>query len=56
MSRQSRITSLRARHHRLDERIFDEDHRPLPDQRVLMCLKLEKLKLKEEIERLAGQG
>jgi len=52
VSYQSRIESLRSRHNRLDERIFDEGHRPMPDQRVLMCLKLEKLRLKEEIERL----
>jgi len=52
LSYQSRIESLRARHNRLDERIFDEGHRPMPDQRVLMRLKLEKLTVKEEIERL----
>lgn len=50
---EARINSLKTRHARLDDQIFDEDRRPMPDQRVLMRLKLEKLRLKEEIERLS---
>ncbi|MBE7619989.1 YdcH family protein [Gluconacetobacter entanii] len=53
---EARINSLKTRHARLDDRIFDEDRRPMPDQRVLMRLKLEKLRLKEEIERLSVRG
>ncbi|MBO1359391.1 DUF465 domain-containing protein [Acetobacter sacchari] len=52
MSNQSRIESLRRRHSSLDEKITDEVHRPLPDQRILMCLKLQKLRVKEEMDRL----
>ena len=52
MSLQSRIESLRTRHATLDDRIFDEDRRPAPDQGTLNQLKLEKLRVKDELERL----
>lgn len=52
MSLQSRIESLKTRHAGLDTRITDEDHRPRPDSDMLSKLKLEKLKLKEELDRL----
>ena len=52
MSVQSRIDSLQSRHASLEDRISDEDHRPLPDATTLTRLKLEKLRLKEELERI----
>jgi hypothetical protein len=52
MTLQSRIQSLKARHAGLELRISDEDHRPQPDSGTLARLKLEKLRLKEELERL----
>lgn len=52
MSLQSRIESLRTRHTSLHMRIFDEDSRPAPNQGVLNRLKLEKLRVKDEMERL----
>ena len=52
MSLQSRMESLKDRHSNLEAQIFDEDHRPRPDDCTLSRLKLEKLRLKEEIERL----
>ena len=52
MSLQSRIESLKGRHAVLESRITDEDHRPRPDTEALSRLKLEKLRLKEEMERL----
>ena len=52
MSMQSRLESLGRRHSALDAKIHDEGHRPLPDQRVLMRLKLQKLRLKEEMDRI----
>ena len=55
MSLQSRLESLKGRHEALDARIFDEDHRPQPDTLALTRLKSEKLKLKEEMERLRKQ-
>jgi hypothetical protein len=52
MKLQSRIESLKTRHASLEDRISEEDHRPLPDAEVLSRMKLEKLRLKEEMERL----
>ena len=56
MNLQSRIESLKARHAGLETRISEEDHRPLPDSGMLSRLKVEKLRLKEELERLAHAG
>ncbi len=52
MSLQHRIDSLRTRHQTLEARITEEDHRPKPNPDALMRLKGEKLKLKDEMERL----
>jgi hypothetical protein len=55
MSLQSHIDTLKDRHASLETRIADEDHRPRPDAEALSRLKLEKLRLKEEMERLRAQ-
>ncbi|HVZ07437.1 YdcH family protein [Rhodopila sp.] len=47
-----RLAALKERHDMLEGRIFDEDHRPRPDSDALTRLKLEKLRVKEEMERL----
>ena len=52
MSLQSRLDSLKDRHGAVDARILEEDHRPQPDTVELMRLKGEKLRLKDEMERL----
>ena len=52
MSLNTRLDALKERHASLETRIFDEDHRPQPDSEALMRLKIEKLHLKEEMERL----
>jgi hypothetical protein len=52
MSLQSRLASLKDRHASLEMRIADEDHRPRPDDKELSRLKVEKLHLKQEMERL----
>jgi len=52
MNLQSRIETLKDRHATLEHRIADEDHRPQPDSDELARLKVEKLRLKEEMERL----
>ncbi|MBO0711506.1 MAG: YdcH family protein [Alphaproteobacteria bacterium] len=52
MSLQSRLEALKERHAFLEARIADEDQRPRPDSDALMRLKLEKLHLKDEMERL----
>jgi hypothetical protein len=54
MSLQARIESLSNRHASLETKIFDEDHRPRPDDGALARLKVEKLRVKEEMERLRG--
>ncbi len=56
MSLQTRLDSLRERHAALENRITDEDHRPRPDSDALIRLKLEKLRVKEEIERIREHG
>ena len=48
-----RIEALRARHADLDTQIAEEIHRPLPDDIRITELKREKLKLKDEMSRLA---
>lgn len=52
MSLQSRLESLKTRHASLDTKITEEDHRPRPDPDTLSKLKLEKLRLKEEMSRI----
>ncbi len=56
MSLQVHLESLRERHAALEDRISDEDRRPRPDSDVLTRLKIEKLHIKEEIERLQSAG
>ncbi len=52
MSLHEHVDSLRAKHARLEQQIDEEQHRPLPDNTILVKLKREKLRLKEAIERL----
>jgi hypothetical protein len=52
MSLQARIESLKGRHATLEDRINEEDRRPQPDPQQLSRMKLEKLRLKDEMERL----
>jgi hypothetical protein len=56
MSLNTHLDALKERHASLETRILDEDHRPRPDSEALMRLKLEKLRLKDEIERLRTQA
>jgi hypothetical protein len=52
MSSRPRLEALKGRHESLEDRIAEEDHRPRPDADALTRLKLEKLHIKEEMERL----
>jgi hypothetical protein len=52
MGLESHIQELSDKHHKLDEQIQEELHRPHPDDLMLSELKKRKLRLKEEIERL----
>jgi hypothetical protein len=56
MSLDTHLDQLRDRHAALEARIAEEDHRPRPDSAALTKLKLEKLHLKEEMERLRAQA
>jgi hypothetical protein len=56
MTLQSRLESLKIRHAMLESRIMDEDQRPRPDSDALARLKVEKLRLKEEMERLRAEA
>ena len=52
MITQPRLRSLEDKHAMLERQIASEDNRPKPDENQLGRLKREKLRLKEEIERL----
>lgn len=52
MAMHQHMESLRSKHARLEQLIDEELHRPLPDQSTLQRLKKEKLRIKEEIERI----
>ena len=55
MTLQAHLDTLRERHAALEMRIADEDQRPRPDSETLTRLKIEKLRVKEEMERLRSQ-
>jgi hypothetical protein len=52
MNLQSHIDVLKGRHSSLESKIAEEDRRPRPDDSALSRMKVEKLRLKEEMERL----
>lgn len=52
MGLDTHIQELSDKHHKLDEQIQQELHRPNPDDLMISALKKRKLRLKEEIERL----
>jgi hypothetical protein len=55
MTVEAHLAALKDRHANLESRIADEDSRPRPNSDVLTRLKLEKLRVKEEMERLRAQ-
>lgn len=52
MSAMERFESLRARHAQLEQELNDESHRPMPSTEIMMRLKREKLRIKDEMSRL----
>lgn len=52
MTNSPRLRALETRHATLDQQITQEGARPRPDETELARLKREKLRLKEEMERL----
>ena len=55
MNLNAHLETLRERHAALETRISDEDQRPQPNNETLSRLKIEKLHIKEEIEKLRNQ-
>lgn len=52
MSIENHLDALKAKHFNLEKEIHSTGARPAPDQTTLTRLKREKLKIKQEIERL----
>jgi hypothetical protein len=52
MSAAPRLRSLEDRHATLERQLGEQGARPRPDDQVITRLKREKLRLKEEMERL----
>ena len=52
MNLQSHLDALKGRHASLESKIAAEGRRPSPDSSQLSRMKVEKLRLKEEMERL----
>jgi hypothetical protein len=55
MTLDTHIDQLKDRHAALEARIAEEDQRPRPDSDMLTRLKVEKLRLKEQMERLRAR-
>lgn len=55
MNLQSRLSTLKERHADLETKIAEEGQRPRPDTDTLGRLKREKLRVKEEMERIKDQ-
>jgi uncharacterized protein len=53
MSVDQRVDTLKQRHAGIEARLHDEETRPAPDPGQVHKLKREKLKIKDEITRLA---
>lgn len=54
MAFDARLAALREKHDRLDQAIWEEEKRSAPDQTALKRMKLEKLHVKEEIDRFSA--
>ena len=53
MSLESHVSALRMKHADLDRSLDHEQNRPAPDSVAIKKLKFEKLRIKEEIDRLS---
>jgi len=54
MASENHIASLKDKHHELEVAIQDENNRPLPDEMHIQELKRQKLRIKDEINRMSG--
>ncbi|MCM8556616.1 YdcH family protein [Sphingomicrobium sediminis] len=46
---QAHVEALASKHHKIADRIEQEEHRPQPDMSLIQRLKKEKLRLKDEM-------
>ena len=53
MATAQRIESLRTKHGTLESAICQENLRPHPDESIIMSLKKQKLRVKDEMEHLS---
>lgn len=53
MAYDARIESLRSKHAELDAVLDLESRRPLPDEKLIIALKRQKLRIKDEITRIS---
>lgn len=56
MTLSSHLTELRKKHQHLSEAIETEQRKPAADDLAIRQMKVKKLHLKEEIERIASQS
>lgn len=56
MSIAGHLDSLKRKHSVLEEKIADVSARPMPDQSQVTMLKREKLRLKEQIEKIESSA
>ena len=56
MSMSNHLDALKGRHSGLEDAVRADDQRPMPDPDTIHRLKVEKLKLKDEIDRLTTHG
>lgn len=49
----NRLSALKSKHHTLETKIHNEEKRPLPSDFLLKRLKLEKLHIKEELDKIS---
>jgi hypothetical protein len=53
MGQDARLVELKAKHTELDTLLVEEERRPHPDDQLVHELKRKKLKIKDEMQRLA---
>lgn len=53
MNNDAHVATLKERHQELERAIDEETQRPLPDSMALQALKRHKLRVKDEITRMA---
>ena len=53
MSLESHVSALRTKHADIDRTLDHEQSRPAPDTTAIKKLKFEKLRIKDELDRLA---